>query len=140
MCLPAIAACIQDVAYGVITGSIDDNRFKSEPTPPEGSDAPPPKFALESVAVAGGGDTPAVARGSAMAKGNLFARWLVNAPPNVCNPTYLAGAAKTIADQFPSCMSLQVLQKDACEEMGMGCYLGVAEVCCHPPPAARQCA
>lgn len=119
---------VQDVTYGVLTGAAEDTRFKSEPPPPEGADAPPPKYALESVAVVGGGDSPAVGRGSALAAGNVFARWLVNAPPNVCNPTYLAGGARTIADKFPECMSLEVLQKAECEEMGMGCYLGVAEV------------
>lgn len=63
-----------------------------------------------------------------LAKGNLYARWLVDAPPNVCNPTYLANAAKAIAAKFPDTMSCTVMDKAACEEMQMGCYLAVAAV------------
>lgn len=126
---------MQDVSYGIVTGAIEDTRFKSEPPPPEGADAPPPKYALESVALPGGGDTAGAARGAAMARGNTYARWLVNAPPNVCTPTYLAGSAKAIAEKFPECMSVEVLEKEACQEMGMGCYLGVAEVRRLRPPS-----
>lgn len=72
--------------------------------------------------------TAAITRGVSLAKGNLYARWLVDAPPNVCNPTYLANSAKAIAEKFPDVMSCTVLDKAACEEMKMGCYLGVASV------------
>jgi leucyl aminopeptidase len=100
------------------------DRFKSESKP----------LKLESVTVLGASDANpdavkrALTRGHTLAKGNLFARGLVEAPPNFCNPTYLAQAAAEIAGKFSERMTLEVLGKERCEELGMGCYLAVAQV------------
>lgn len=116
---------MQDFAFGVVAAPGETQRFKSE-------SKPPPLASVELLGLSGGSAFDAsVARGTALARGTLYARYLVEAPPNVCSPTYLAGAAKAIADQFPDTMKLQVLERDECEAMGMGCYLGVAMVRCH---------
>ena len=92
-----------------------------------------------------GAAAASISRGVSLAKGNLYARYLVDAPPNVCNPTYLANSAKAIAEKFPDVMSCTVLDKAACEAMNMGCYLGVAAVspsrplCNWAGPTGRSC-
>lgn len=57
----------------------------------------------------------------------------MEAPANICNPTYLAEAAKQIAESAPDVMKLEVLEREQCEAMNMGLYLGVAE-CSDTPP------
>jgi len=54
----------------------------------------------------------------------------VNAPPNVCTPTHLAMTAGDIVTAHSDVMSLKVLEKAECEELGMGLYLGA----CAPSP------
>lgn len=113
--------CAQGLTYGVLTGAYTTTRFLKAPKPSK----------LESVALLGheGAATDAaVARGTALARGNLYTRYLVEAPPNVCTPTYLANSAVAIAEKFPETMTCRILERAECEEMGMGCYLGVAEV------------
>lgn len=57
----------------------------------------------------------------------------MEAPPNVCTPTHLAKAAEAIKDASSDVFSLDILERDQCAEMGMGCYLGVAECSAEPP-------
>ena len=61
-----------------------------------------------------------------MASGVLLARYLVEAPPNVCTPRHLARAAESIAAAAPDVFSAEILGRAACEEMGMGAFLGVS--------------
>jgi leucyl aminopeptidase len=117
------ALLVQQVAYGVICAPGGTERFKSARNPSK----------LESVTVLGASNSgsaaeDAVAQGVVLAKGNLFARGLVEAPPNFCSPTYLAEAAAEIAKKFPERLTLEVLEKEKCEELQMGCYLAVAQV------------
>lgn len=114
------------IANGIVNGAYEATRFKSK----KASTAPP---SVEVLFASGQGATDAIARGIALAKGALFTRYLVEAPPNVCTPTYIASAAQEIADAAPGVMSLKVLEKEDCVRMGMGCYLGVAEASDEPP-------
>ena len=57
----------------------------------------------------------------------------MEAPPNICTPAHLARAAEAIAASAPEVMTCQILEREDCEKMGMGCYLGVAE-CSELPP------
>ena len=54
-------------------------------------------------------------------------------PANICTPTYLATAAAAIVDSAPEVFKLEVLEEDACKDMGMGCFLGVTA--CSEEPA-----
>ena len=47
------------------------------------------------------GDSASIDRAAAMARGVYLTRFLVEAPPNVANPTHLAEAAAMIAAEFP---------------------------------------
>jgi leucyl aminopeptidase len=102
-------------------GGHESNRFRAEKAP----------HPLQSVALLcdeSPAASAAIARGESLARGTLFAKYLVEAPPNVCNPSYLAAAAQSIAAKFPDTMTCTVLERADCESLGMGCYLGVAEV------------
>eukprot|EP00879_Flechtneria_rotunda_P032673 GHRR01035928.1.p1 GENE.GHRR01035928.1~~GHRR01035928.1.p1 ORF type:complete len:419 (+),score=141.46 GHRR01035928.1:415-1671(+) len=74
----------------------------------------------------------AVARGTAMAAGNLTARLLVEAPPNTCTPSYMASAAEHLAGANPAHFKLQVLNAEQCKQLGMGLLLGVAQGSAEP--------
>jgi leucyl aminopeptidase len=60
-----------------------------------------------------------------------LARDLVNEPANVVTPTYLAERAAEIARAGK--LELRVLEREECEKLGMGAYLGVARGIQEPP-------
>mmetsp|Transcript_38753 Transcript_38753/g.109579 ORF Transcript_38753/g.109579 Transcript_38753/m.109579 type:complete len:618 (+) Transcript_38753:3-1856(+) len=108
---------VEKLALGVLLGGFESTRFKSKPKP----------SSLASLQILSSGDSASIARAAAMARGVMLTRLLVEAPPNVANPTHLAEAAALIASEFPEVMSLEVLEKEDCYKLGMGCFLGVAE-------------
>ncbi|XP_075265524.1 uncharacterized protein LOC142357914, partial [Convolutriloba macropyga] len=114
----------EKVALGALLGGFESTRFKSKPKS---------SSTLESLQILSSGDSASIDRAAAMARGVYLTRFLVEAPPNVANPTHLAEAAAMIAAEFPERMSLEVLEKEDCEKLGMGCYLGVAEASDTPP-------
>jgi len=62
----------------------------------------------------------------AYARGVYLTRYLVDLPANICTPTCLATAAAHIAQHASgNTMQLQVLEKEECEALGMGLFLGV---------------
>jgi len=74
----------------------------------------------------------ALAEAAAIAKGVRFARELGNLPPNICNPAYVAEQAKKIADEHPG-VTLEVLDRDAMQKLGMGSLLGVSQGSANAP-------
>jgi leucyl aminopeptidase len=78
---------------------------------------------------------PAVERGvhlgRVLAEATALARDLVNEPANILTPTRLAQVAHTIATQHR--LSLEVLERERCEALGMGAYLAVARGSHQPP-------
>lgn len=75
----------------------------------------------------------AVERGTAIASGITVARDLVNMPAHVMTPAALAEAAERIAKGGGRSMKVKVLEREACEKLGMGAYLAVAQGSEHPP-------
>eukprot|EP00878_Enallax_costatus_P036737 GHUV01041283.1.p1 GENE.GHUV01041283.1~~GHUV01041283.1.p1 ORF type:complete len:397 (+),score=119.51 GHUV01041283.1:265-1455(+) len=73
------------------------------------------------------GFAAAAQRGVTLARGTLTTRYLVEAPANVCTPTYLAAAAQHIASLDPKHFSLVVLDEQQCRDLGMGLLVGVAQ-------------
>ncbi len=69
--------------------------------------------------------------GQTFAGATWFARDLVNAPANEVHPTHLAEVAEAIA-QEPR-LSVKIYDRDACEQLGMGAFLGVAAGSQQPP-------
>ena len=67
------------------------------------------------------------------AAGVYLARDLVNQPANAMNPSELARVAQRIADESGGSVSVKVLERKECEELGMGAYLGVTAGSDAPP-------
>ncbi|MBA4373786.1 MAG: leucyl aminopeptidase [Thermodesulfovibrio sp.] len=66
----------------------------------------------------------------ALASGVCFARDLVNAPSNDMTPSDMAKAALSLKGKN---MVVRVLEKKACEKLGMGSYLSVSKGSAEPP-------
>ncbi len=65
----------------------------------------------------------AVRHGNALDAGLRFARDLANAPPNVCNPEWLAAQANTLAEHDG--VTVETLDEAEMEALGMGAFLSV---------------
>jgi len=112
------------LSLGALLATFEDTRFKSKSKASQ----------LRSLAVLGlEGVEEGAASARAYANGVMLTKQLVNAPPNVATPTHLAMAAEEIAKSASDVMSLKVLEKDECEKLGMGAFLGVAEASEEPP-------
>ena len=64
-------------------------------------------------------------RGAAIASGVALAREFANRPGNHCTPTYLGEQAKKLGKEFG--LKVEVLDRKACEKLGMGSFLAVAQ-------------
>ncbi|MGP1387418.1 MAG: leucyl aminopeptidase [Thainema sp.] len=114
----------QAIAEGVLLALHQDNRFKS--------DKENGALKLERVDLLDlGGQDAAIATARFVAEGTILARELVSAPPNVVTPMSLAETAQSIASD--SGMELEILEREDCEKLGMGAYLGVAQASDMPP-------
>jgi len=84
---------------------------------------------LTRLALQAGGDQAqdalALARGQAIAAGVHFARELGNLPPNLCNPAYVAEAAREFAAAHDGAEA-EILDEQQMESLGMGALLAVA--------------
>jgi leucyl aminopeptidase len=116
--------CLTSLVSASITGLYEGNvRYRSKPEP---------KAQLTSLQLLVGphGQSAAVeaaAKGVALAQGTLMARYLVEAPANVCTPRHLAAAAAHIQAINPDRFKLKVLEEVDCKKLGMGLFLGVAQ-------------
>jgi len=117
------AATTQAIAEGIQLASYQDNRFKSEPED---------KLTVERVDLIGfTGQEEAIARANSICTGVNLARELVAAPPNAVTPITLAETAQKIADDHG--LQLEILEREECEKLGMGAFLGVAQASDLPP-------
>ncbi|MEM9807903.1 MAG: leucyl aminopeptidase [Cyanobacteria bacterium P01_D01_bin.56] len=114
----------QTIAEGVTLAMHEDKRFKSEPDPS--------KVDLTDIALLDlPGHEAALVQASHVCDGVILARELVAAPPNIVTPMALADTAQAIANDHG--LTLKILEKAECEELGMGAYLGVAMASEMPP-------
>jgi len=119
---PALSAGA--ITEGIILTLHQDNRFKSEP------ENKPPK--LEQVDLLGlGNQEAAITNAEAICSGVILARELVAAPANVVTPITMAETAEEIAEECG--LSLEILEQEDCEKLGMGAFLGVAKASDLPP-------
>ncbi|MEL6455451.1 MAG: leucyl aminopeptidase, partial [Cyanobacteria bacterium J06623_5] len=77
------------------------------------------------------GEDAAIEQAKVVCDGVILARELVSAPPNVVTPEMLAETAAGIAQDYD--LTLEILERDDCEKLGMGAYLGVAKASDLPP-------
>lgn len=117
-----------DIALGLLVGGYKPSRFSSAPTPP-----PLERAAIFSLGVGPGLDA-AAQLASNLAQGLTFARYMGEAPANLCTPAYVAGAAQSIAAAAPDVMRLEVLSAEDCAARGMGLFLAVARGSTANPP------
>jgi leucyl aminopeptidase len=114
----------QAIAEGVYLTLHQDTRFKSE--------ADPNAFAVESLDLLGlTGQEAALTQGQQVSDGVILARELVAAPANVVTPQALADTATAIAQDHG--LQVEILEREACEALGMGAFLGVAQASDLPP-------
>lgn len=114
----------QAITEGMILANNRDRRFKSEP---DKSKAELDQVELLSFV----GEEAAIQRARAICDGVILARELVAAPPNIVTPEKLAETAAELAHDYG--LKLEVLERDQCEALGMGAYLGVAKASDLPP-------
>ncbi len=67
----------------------------------------------------------ALKRAAAIAEGTALARECANRPGNHCTPTFLAEQAKKLGKEHG--LKVEVLDRKACEKLGMGSFLAVAQ-------------
>jgi leucyl aminopeptidase len=118
------ALTAQTIAEGAELALYKDTRFKSE-ADENGS-------TIEQIELLGLGDqTAAIARARQIASGVFLARELVAAPANYVTPITLAETAEAIAHEHG--LALEILEREDCEKLGMGAFLGVAQGADLPP-------
>ncbi|PZO19610.1 MAG: leucyl aminopeptidase [Leptolyngbya foveolarum] len=118
------ALTAQALTEGVFLALNQDRRFKSEP---DKSKTELAQVSLLSFA----GEDDAIEKAKLICEGVVLARELVAAPPNVVTPEKLADTAAEIANTHG--LTLEILEREQCEELGMGAYLGVAQASDLPP-------
>lgn len=120
---PSLTA--QALAEGVILALHQDTRFKSE-------DRENGKVKLSQVDLLNLANQEAsVTTAQAVCSGVILARELVSAPANVVTPEFLAQTATEIGTTYG--LEVEILERDQCEALGMGAYLGVARASDLPP-------
>jgi leucyl aminopeptidase len=117
------AATAEAIAEGVEMALFQDNRFKSEPEDK-------PKIAEVHLLGLAGQDA-ALEKSHNIVSGVFLARELVAAPANYVTPITLAETAQTIAQDYG--LKVKILEKEDCEKLGMGAFLGVAQASDLPP-------
>jgi leucyl aminopeptidase len=118
------ALSAQAIAEGVELALYKDTRFKSDPEEKGNK--------VEQVELLGfGGQENALARAHQICAGVILARELVAAPANVVTPITLAETAAAIAQEHG--LQVEILEREECEKLGMGAYLGVAQASDLPP-------
>ncbi|MBD2040616.1 leucyl aminopeptidase [Microcoleus sp. FACHB-672] len=117
-------ATAEAIVEGVELALYQDNRFKSE-TENKG-------LKLEQIDLLGlAGTEASITRAQQICAGVMLARQLVAAPANSVTPVTMAEAAQAIASEHG--LEIEILEREACEELGMGAFLGVALASDLPP-------
>jgi leucyl aminopeptidase len=117
-------ATAQAIAEGAELALYQDTRFKSEPDDKITKIEQIDLLGLE-------GQEAAIARARQIASGVILARELVAAPANIVTPMTLADTAIAIAQDHG--LEVHILERDDCEKLGMGAFLGVAKASDLPP-------
>jgi leucyl aminopeptidase len=123
-------SCAQAYVEGAILGNYQYHGQKSSPPPPD-----LPETLTLVLPEDAQDDREAVERGMTvgqiLGEATCLARTLVNLPPNICTPPYLAETARQIAQKHG--LSVQVLDRAEMETLKMGALLGVARGSAIPP-------
>jgi leucyl aminopeptidase len=130
------ALTAQSLSEGILLAMHQDKRFKSKGDSKSDTNGAKSETKLEQIDLLGF-TSPAASDGLEKAQkicsGAIAARELVSAPANVVTPVTLAETASAIAATYKDCMSVKILEKEECEALGMGAFLGVAQASDLPP-------
>ncbi len=74
----------------------------------------------------------AIENANGIAKGVYLTRDLVNLPPNVASPSYLAEVAERLAKEYKN-VKVEIYDRKDMEKLGMGAFLAVAQGSASPP-------
>ncbi|KTC44486.1 aminopeptidase, partial [Pseudomonas putida] len=74
----------------------------------------------------------AVTHAKAIASGMSFTKDLGNLPPNLCHPSFLAEAAKSLSKAHKN-LKVEIHDEKKLKELGMGAFLAVAQGSAQPP-------
>ncbi|MEB3288347.1 MAG: leucyl aminopeptidase [Leptolyngbya sp.] len=119
------AQTVQAAVEGATLALHQDKRFKSE-------DKDNGKVSLGQIHLLDlAGQEASLATAQAVCEGVILARELTSAPANVVTPAVLAETAQEIAAAHG--LDCEILERDQCEALGMGAYLGVALASDLPP-------
>ena len=117
-------ATAQAIAEGIELALYQDNRFKSEP-----DDKKPILEQVDLLDLAG--TEAAIVSARQISAGVIPARELVAAPANAVTPVTMAETAQSLASERG--LALEILEREDCEKLGMGAFLGVAQASDLPP-------
>ncbi|MGB3692395.1 MAG: leucyl aminopeptidase [Spirulinaceae cyanobacterium] len=119
------ATTAQVITEGIVLALHQDNRFKSDPEEKK-------ELKLETVDLLGlSGQEAAISHAEQVSAGVILARELVAAPANTVTPLTMAETAQEIASEHG--LELEILEREDCEKLGMGAFLGVAMASDLPP-------
>lgn len=120
----------QAAVEGLLLARYEYQKYKSKPN---GS---PSKLSRVRLAVTADGDAAPLRegaeRGRIFAEATCLTRDLVNEPPSVCTPRFLAEAAEEVAKGADS-ISIKVIDEKEAKKLGMGGLLGVSAGSTEPP-------
>lgn len=114
----------QILAEGAILTAHQDKRFKSKPKEEDKEKNEP---TLETIEILESQAQAAIERAKVICNGVILARELVSAPANVVTPAKLAETAQEIAKTYPDRFTVEILEREQCQALGMGAFLGVAQ-------------
>ena len=124
----SIEEAAQAVAEGSLLGLYDYRGQKTD-------DRPEPRPTSLELVIFNEGDIPAAQQGAdagaAIAAGVALTRDMVNLPPNICTPAYMAQVAAEIAEEVG--LRVEVLERKQMEALKMGALLAVAQGSDTPP-------
>ncbi|MBF6599588.1 MAG: leucyl aminopeptidase [Dehalococcoidia bacterium] len=121
-------SCAQAIAEGALLGSY---RFDAHKQPEEDATRLKTLTIVENDQAKVAPLTRGAERGVIVAEAANFARDLANEPSNVLTPTEFAARAETMAREEG--LGCRILDRDECQQMGMGSFLGVAKGSQQPP-------
>ncbi|KAK4534177.1 hypothetical protein CDCA_CDCA01G0202 [Cyanidium caldarium] len=132
----------QRLTEGILLAAFADDRFRTTSASADSdngdgaaiapSPSAPPRPEPSTVQLFGA-DAEGVRRGACVAEGVILTKELVNAPANVATPQFFADTAADIARNANGTVRCTVLEREDCERLGMGAYLGVAQGSDLPP-------
>ena len=105
-------------ALNLLAASYRFDKYKSEQATPVLTDV----YLLADEAL-----QPALAFAKSVFAGQSLTRDVANEPGNICFPAYMAEKAQELAVAYPDLLTVKVLGEDEMSELGMGCFLSVAQ-------------